>query len=271
MGNCFKTQLKESLPDTGTSPLRKLNELRFNVSQVANPTYTGNTATQYLEIQTPNPGNVIYCIGSNGSFVNESGQDTGTIYPETGTETGIIARVKNVGGWQVGVKNKYIVTQIKAGAALSLNIEELEYCTGLTRIAVKYAHGDLYYLRNLPLSTMVEIQGGGLFGDIKYIPSTAVKLYMSNNQNITGDISSLGKCVSLTILRINYSSVYGSLEGLAAAQVANGRVSGDISPQVIGSKVTYQGSTLSSHKTIKFGTDMVNPTAEETAQGWQIA
>lgn len=266
MENCFKKQLNAILVDDGS--MRKENELRFNVSQVANPTYVAN-GTQYLEIQSA--GNVVYCIGSDGSFVNASGQDTGTIYPETGTAMGIVVLVKNTGGWQVGVKNKYTLTQIKAGDALSLNVEELEYCTDLVRINAKNAYGDIYYLRNLPLSNTVEIQGGGLFGDIKYLPSTAVNVYMSSNPNIVGDISSLGKCTSLIVLRLNYcEGIYGSLENLAAAQVTNGRTSGELYPQVVDTKVTYQGQKLSNHKTIKFGSSMTNPSTEETAQGWQI-
>lgn len=252
MVQCLETKLKEAVVNDGT--LRKEGEMRINVYQVETPTYT-ETGTQRVEIYNdPNSsGNVMTCLGS-GAFVNSSGTETGTRYPATGRGINMGTQVKN-GTFQVSIDNKYIINRIKLFQASGLNLADLEGCTSLLNISVLSGkvYGDLLFLKDCPLSTLIEIQNSQISGDIKNLPVTVTQLYLSSNPNLYGNIASLGKHTSLNTVRFNYNAgISGSLEEFAQAQVDNGRTSGTIGVQGIDSNITYQGVPLTAHHTITF-------------------
>jgi hypothetical protein len=138
--------------------------------------------------------------------------------------------------------------------------------------------GDLSELQNLPSSiNIIKIEGktNDLKGDINNIAaspfaSTLTQLNLTSLGNyITGSIESLGVCTSLTNLSLyNLYNINGNVDNFAAAQVTAGRESGTLTLIVQQTKVTPNGTKT---YTIKFGSSMVNPTEEETAQGYQIS
>lgn len=264
MVKCLETKLMESVIDDGT--LRKENEMRFDVHQVAETA----SGTQLLEVYNNAPGNVLTCLG--GGTITVSGVEK-TRVPDSGKGANIGGAVKNA-DFQVSVENKYVINGFKIGSSVGLDLSDLDGCTSLLKIDAANApnvKGDICFLKDCPLTTKIELQHSQISGDIKNISATVGGVYLSDNPNLYGNIASFGKCTSVAYLWINNTGVTGSLEGLAQAQVANGRTSGTMYPRVIGTKVTYQGATLFTHKTIMFGSSMVNPTSAETSQGWQIA
>lgn len=87
-----------------------------------------------------------------------------------------------------------------------------------------------------------------------------------------GQIESLYRNTGLTDLSVG-GSVQGELGDLAKLMVSEGRNSGAMTVYVngYGTNVTCNGVRFQdSTKTIKFGSSMVDPTAEETAQGYQL-
>jgi hypothetical protein len=66
--------------------------------------------------------------------------------------------------------------------------------------------GDISGLSNSPNITIVEL---------------------SNSQNVTGDIKSLGSCTNLQTILVDYTGVTGTIEGFVAAQISNGRATCD--------------------------------------------
>ena len=112
--------------------------------------------------------------------------------------------------------------------------------------------------------TVVQTLYGVVVGDIEKLPDTFYNLYIDESDKLTGNPNLLK-----SILIENYSIAKCSNVGqfdinlFGASQVSKGRVSGVCN---VNASKTYQLTY-----TIKFGSSMVNPTAEETAQGYQVA
>ena len=107
--------------------------------------------------------------------------------------------------------------------------------------------GELSSISNVPKVTLHSTDVVGELNNITTINVTNISLYDSNN--ITGEI-----------------------RDFANLQVQKGRISGTLTIRC-NNKITLNGTIVGNDvvKTIKFGTDMVDPTPEETAQGWQIS
>lgn len=134
------------------------------------------------------------------------------------------------GEYDVIISNKYNCRLINSNAS-PLSVDNFEYSTKLTSITITGDAGD-----------------------------------------VSGNIEKLGLLILLDTLVVSTGNkATGSIENLSASQVSNGRVSGTL---IItsGGHITLNGEIVPSGttKTVKFGSSMVNPTADETAQGYQV-
>ena len=137
------------------------------------------------------------------------------------------------------------------------NIESLVQCENLVKIGFDKCsklQGNLGTLLN-------SHPNKGNIQQISLINSPAIQ---------GGSLSSmLGSLTSLaTFDGENNAHFSGSVEDLAQAQVTAGRTSGQL--KINGYMPNVVPSSASSGRTIKFGASMVEPTEEETAQGYQI-
>lgn len=101
---------------------------------------------------------------------------------------------------------------------------------------------------------------------------TNLDYFMTTSSQIIGNIAvAFGKMTKLATLNINASGrLSGFVDDMLNAMVSNGRTSGTMSLSTMRPRnADTPGSMLS--KTVKFGSSMVNPTTEETTQGWQIS
>lgn len=136
------------------------------------------------------------------------------------------------------------------------------------------------YFENIiksPLSRCILI-GGNVRGDL----SAFVNVNSSNNITeitlrslpyATGNISVMGRFKTITHLNIGDSHLFeGTLESVCSGMVTAGRTSGTMS-FTSNNKVTYNGSVVGNWnvKTINFGTDMVEPTQDDTERGYQVS
>ena len=93
--------------------------------------------------------------------------------------------------------------------------------------------------------------------------------------NSHGNIEILTKLTSLTNLSTGYGLtdhvLSGSLNVLAKGQVDNGRESGVIEVNTQDTQnLTYNGSKITGHWRIRFGTSMESPTETDTVNGYQV-
>jgi hypothetical protein len=138
------------------------------------------------------------------------------------------------------------------------NIESLAQCANLTEI-------------NFSICTKL---GGNLSTLLSTHPNrpNITKINLNNCARVDGGslAAMFGSLTSLTTFNgENNTHFSGSITDLAQAQVSNGRTSGILT--IGGYMPNVIPSDASSGRTIRFGTSMVNPTAEETTQGYQIA
>jgi hypothetical protein len=98
-------------------------------------------------------------------------------------------------------------------------------------------------------SNQKELMGNiSIYNSLSYV----VNIHLTNCPLITGNIEELVK--PFTVIDITGSPlVYGSLEGLAEAQIANGRTSGTLKVSGYNTQITYQGQPIGAvEKTIAF-------------------
>ena len=112
---------------------------------------------------------------------------------------------------------------------------------------------------------------GGTTAFLKHSPLLTSVTFDNKSTGI--NINDFNGCTNLTFINIAWSAnATGNVNKLAAAQAVS-RNSGTLAIKIVGvtTQIVCNGSVLPiGTKTIKFGTSMENPTAEETAQGYQI-
>lgn len=160
---------------------------------------------------------------------------------------------------------------------VSFNLSDFKDLTALTTLKLitrgtkKGSINDLAALVNLKT-----IEFGSNFWNINGNISVFANMPNLTNLDIqqskvNGDIADLASNIFLTTLNIQQTNhISGTLESFANGQAAN-RESGQVKI-IFNGIVTYEGVAVPnvSTKTVKFGTSMVNPTAEETERGWQV-
>ena len=181
--------------------------------------------------------------------------------------------------YQASTSSIYLNYNVKSGKTIVARDKDGTVKMTLTgNGSVKYATVSsalvgktLYFIK---LSDINSLSGGTISVNIEiYKNKTAIT-------NITqtysyGNIETLTKLTSLTNLAVGNGLtghvLSGSLNVLAKGQVDNGRESGAIEVYTQTSQnLTYNGSKITGHWRIRFGTSMVNPTETDTANGYQV-
>lgn len=145
----------------------------------------------------------------------------------------------------------------------------IEYNPNITYLTTTFrrdANTNLF--KNLSNLTTVKLRGN-LFGDFSNFNNNITDIFISS-PTFTVTTEELFSRTNLREVYVYAGSFTGEISTLADKQVENGRTSGTF--ELIGTRLTYKGTviTVGARKTIKFGSSMQNPTAEETAQGWQV-
>lgn len=273
MGNCLITTLKGG---SNNPQLDKLNQIRF----------TSPEATPNAEVASYilNRNNNMYAeiISGNGTF-KVDGVDKGASYTIPAGD-GLFYIVHN--------DDKPVIYRVDDFAKISsLNnaFTDLDrlfiYNNEFTAIqmASNYDFTEetklvkLTTLSNLPItlqslvlykSTVGFLHDGSL-SDIARCTSLQ-QVIIIGNKIISGQISELAPCVNLDALNLTNQRIEGTIESLGSAMAQN-RSSGVLTLRLSGNNVTVRGEKVPYTCDLRFGSDMVNPSSEETAQGYQIA
>lgn len=247
MGNCLKTQLKENVQNN------KLGTLGYcNILVIKDENVTGSL---HLEIISKSEIIIKSTGGPHLSTTNGGAKvDTITI-SGTSSQTRTTVYYDN-DDYIIMISNKYDkpIRYIWLNGNVKYDISE---------IALAAAEH--------PYSSILNLKDSKVFGDIIWFKeyTRLEQLYISNTK-VTGDIINFAKSRIISNLIASDSLLYGSIESLANGLVANNKSSGTLSISCNNTRITYNNSYISTC-TLNFGTSMVNPTAEDTARGWQIA
>ncbi len=128
----------------------------------------------------------------------------------------------------ISVENKYELLQLMVktdnGQNLSVaDLSELEYCTKLKKLSIKYS------------------EFGGNIQSLSRLTELTNLLLMS--ANFTGDISNLSGMTSLSDLEIQNSAISGTIESLCEGMFANGRSSGVLRITSLMNGITFNNNT----------------------------
>lgn len=283
MGNCLMTKLKEVVNNPS---LLKINEIQLVGSDT-------EYARLYAAYTTPT---FISVVGSGELFEDNSGTRGNSIGTSTTFQGYKGVFISPGATLSVSDKRNFELFQMQNFKEFDLSL--LKY-TNTIQITMT-SPAILTKFADLP-STIKRIQ---LYGtsvtasDFESINSALVSLNLSNVSsklnfiaigaktalqtlelggefsNTTGKIEDIATCTALT--RLNFPYAGNSATGITGSIVtllnnmAQNRTSG-IMRLVPNSMVTLPTGMVAAHAyDVKFGSSMVNPTQEETAQGWQF-
>ena len=279
MGNCLVTKLKGVVTNDNLS-------------------YLGKISIKFLSDSTKG-----VAIKGTGN-VNVVGDGTVSIFdgPQNVTETIIIpsyARIFSPSAANVKViVDKYDITEINntvshSAASVELNLDDLKYSTELAVLRLENCPNVSGNIENLPASIVnVDFERiPNIYGNAEHLHGINATFDFVGCPNITGDAAvifgnnpdmlrfyvdlsgitgSINSCACINLISLAPSaSMTGEINTMAQSMVAAERASGTLVVSHNG-KITYNGEVINANKTVKFGSDMVNPTAEETAQGYQV-
>lgn len=92
-----------------------------------------------------------------------------------------------------------------------------------------------------------------VYGDISvFSDKTNLQVLNFAYTRVSGNISSLKALKNLTYLDLSHTKVTGTVEEFCSGLNQNGRASGTLDLRVMASNITYQGSALTSNKTLTF-------------------
>ena len=238
MKNCLKTQLKSVVDNDN---LNKLGIAKIKVIQVETPSQD----TQYLKLRFKEPGT----LKSTGVGM-KTAYDSGTVNYElpllynasTQDYVRTIWVTNDTGTIEI---SKYSLSELQSAKVFNklIEFEDVRY-SHLTQIITCYT------------------------GNISYIPETVTLINLNGNMYVSGDLSSISKCIGMTSINIgladgivgNIASLgtlvnltnfqasancYGTVESFVDAQRQNGRTTCDsISVPYLGSnKVTFNSQS----------------------------
>lgn len=283
MGNCLKTQLKEVVSN---SELVKMGEIRLRAIAVPSSLMDYNNVNS-LRIQAIN-GPVTVRVDGNGYFSNNAATiDTDrmtqlTVQPSDGLVY-LALKNNNYNVFIEGIYNllsfgpKYAYTQ----PLVHFGMSDIKYFTSITSLYCSAQEGSSFdgfeEQKNFENLQYIYLNDTSFKGNTSiFRNSNYIRIINLGNTNVTGNIADFGNDVSeligghgLNEIQIANTVIEGSLEELGAAQVAAGRHDYTITVRGNGI-VTAGGTPFTGSRFIFFGTSMINPTTEETNQGYQI-
>lgn len=272
MKNCLVEKLKAVV---NNDELPKLNTIRIKISnsEISNKnfvtvTFIGNLST------SPNTAKLYH------TYQNAVDDVDGFTELPSQTSTRTNSCYLSVGEYYIEISPKDIYRlSVNYQTTATINfggLNDFEYVSTLENLSVAGARieGDISKInKNVNMNTLV-LQGcSDVNGNISKI-NTLTLLQSINlaNTQVSGSLEALGGLTKLTSLVLTDCGVSGDLATMASAMVTspNSRTSGTLT--VTCNNVVKLNGTVIPRRgtvTIKFGTSMESPTAEDTARGWQ--
>lgn len=279
----MNTLVKKLKGEVNNSTLLKVGEMQCVLSGAAN--FNAKTSSQCtLKILTPG----VTFTNSEASGLQE----------QTITSAGS-RNIKTSGACVLSFSNKYDMEIImQNGDFIQMNIDDLEYSTQMQQLLLRgltvLSYGDISSIKGWSSAVNVTLLSPKIHGNISNIFSSTACVNLgfghatndAEHANIDGDISVLAsKIPNVENLGLNNTSVAGTLSSLASLRSleslgikntlvsgtledfldgmynsGNGRTSGTLAINAVGSRVTYNGSAINSALTATFA-----------AGGWSVA
>lgn len=268
------------------------NDNLYRIGEIKVSVNAANDASQdsrIILLQCKGGEKYRFFADNGGSFAIGIGGTVHTDYTYEPETDGNRVLVLSTGTYTLHIINKYGI-KIALGntnsadnvdKAYGVNVGDFEW-SPLTQVSLSGVHttGDYKFhdqstLTALRLSMFSVKSTDSASLDLSNISAASSLIALIKyGGTVTGNINVLGALRSLTQLIVpNHDGVSGSIESLAAAQVAgqNPRTSGELACQLSNTGCTWNGAEITQATvTIKFGSSMVNPTEQETTQGYQI-
>ncbi len=235
MNKCYITEIEGI---SANSNLSYVNDITLKI--------TKDDSNQGTSFEIDNKESiVIESIGGNHLSATKGGVKTNTItipaHNYGGTRTNVYYDNDD---YVIKISKKYIshIRYMWLGGSkiCSCNISQFAYCMANSDVAS---------------SVTLHIGGSSVYGSIEELSNIDMNctVITAINSNISGNIIGLSKNMRLNNLIINNTNIDGSLEGFAAAMVANGRTSGTLNV-VCSAFVTLNGALVGNNvtKTIIF-------------------
>lgn len=271
MGNCLVTRLNESVQNDN---LLKIGELKLlcgagviMLRHGVNVTITFENAVDVLDVVgTTVATNVTsYLVTADNPF-------------------SFVVKGDNV----VNIPDKYNIQQLSFGkTSTPIDYVEFKGLSTLQNASRFYCYANSY-IKGINLNDLSDINFSNaenfilkaldieVTGDISvFAEQTALSEITINTlndsiTNVTGDITSLNTLTALNVLNLRDTQVAGNADAFLTALASSGRTADLIIVLALG--MTFLGVTGRNNSVaIKFNSSMVNPTAEDTARGWQVA
>lgn len=252
MENCLVTKLKETIQN---EQLVKMDEILLHCKHTENVDYTNVNS---LQLRCKN-GNVTLRVVGNGFFARSAAEiETNPLTSDTITPSdGLVTFAMSNGDYDIIISGKENLINIGPAFAYSTPLvqigrDDIKYLPSLLKINIASQKTDLSSLKG---SLWLPIVG-------------RIDAYRSSySGNIAEDF---GACLACTVYSFNDSMAKGTIESFLSALYSNGGNLA-ITLQFKDTNVTYEGNIVRQNLTGRVGNAMVNPTAEDTARGWQIA
>lgn len=274
MGNCLKTQLKESVNNDN---LEILGVLTIDVEQSDDSNYDG------LMKLKPKVGKTLHVWSNNGTFAINGGTFTNdAMISNTSADTIIEFANTNSKVYISKIEDIYFISsstlKLKRFGFKVDYLFNLDYVS-LTGFKTKgnwnsTANFSRYAVISTTADNSINQEDVLNIDTVKWPNATEIRKY----SNVFGDITNLADCINLTTLAIFtnpkvYGEIYDLCNAMAQASTTHvARTSGILEfSGGIGSAVTVNGEQFKSTKRARFGSSMVDPTEQETAQGWQVS
>ena len=133
-----------------------------------------------------------------------------------------------------------ILTNIQQGGAIPV-IGDLDNLSELSRLIL------------VNFNVTSDRTKDSVYGDISvFSDKTNLEVLNFSRTRVSGSIASLKTLKNLTYLDLSYTEVTGTVEEFCTGLNQNGRKSGTLDLRVMNSNITYQGSALTSNKTVTF-------------------
>lgn len=247
MSKCLVTKMKGSV---NNSSLKYYNGITVHVLSLENAGLSSYSANDYrLEVL-----GIEKVLVRDGGSISVDGSTVTSSIDISPTSAHYI--VFSAGDYDVILIGKYSVRTLKRnanenGLGYIVNIADIEWAEDISEIRLKRVSGVLNFKR-ITSCYLFDIGASNYSGnnDSINIDDFAVcenleYLVVPSSNNHIGSVESLGICTQLRFLNLySCASITGEITNMLAAMVSNGRDSGTIEIQCVGSQITEQGNRI---------------------------
>lgn len=268
MGNCLVTKLKGVV---NNDSLLKMGEAKMHVT---------STNGNYLEMAIKaGKGSAVFNF-SYSVQTRLNGVDQGVVSSITVPENSVLLFYPTANTkLTVSIENKYALNRLDTSDAVPvIEFEGFAY-TDMTFIQFRRGYSIGLKANEIANPDLTWIRASGVEGDIESFAgcTNLTDLELSGVDGgptyvLYGNVESLAPLTGLNVVSFGRSRVNGDLATLFDAWTQAGKTTTGqgVLFSIYNSSVTLKGSTPPFNDiALRIGSGMVNPTEEETAQGWQ--